>query len=255
MSGSTTTNSTTQTSGPSNPDVNATTSTLAKKLGGLADQTAPYFNQSTYQPVGSTTQQGWASAIGAANNQDYTGGVNGAIKSFANTAAGNDFGTNDPGYAAIRAKAGQDALSAVGSQFTNSGRFGGDSYQRAAGEGVTNALSGMDYQNYQSDIARQQQAASALPGLYQAGQAPASVYGAVGAAQDQNAQGTLSGQADLYNRQTQAPLSWLQGVTSAAAGNASTSPQQQTSSTQVPWWMAGLGAAATGAGIYGSFAR
>ena len=62
-----------------------------------------------------------------------------------NAAAGNDYGTNDPGYANLRAKAGDDALKAVNGAFNNSGRFGGGSNAFAAGQGVTNALSGMDY--------------------------------------------------------------------------------------------------------------
>jgi hypothetical protein len=251
--GSTTTNATTQTSGSSNPDVNATASTLAQKLGGLANQTAPFFNQSTYQPAGSTTQNSWATALSAADNPNYTSSINGTIGSLGNIASGNDFGTNDPTYAALRAKNTQDALDAVGSQFTNSGRFGGDSYARAAGEGVANALDQLDYTNYQNDQQRQLAAAQMLPQAYQAGQLPAEIQAGVGSAQDQNQQGILSGQADLYNRQTQAPLSWLQGITSAAAGNAASAGQTQTSSTQVPWWMAGLGALSTGAGIYGAF--
>lgn len=253
--GSTTTNQQTSSTGSSNPDVNATASTLAQKLGGLANQTAPFFNQSTYQPAGATTQQSWATALGAANNPSYTGSINGTISSLGNIASGNDFGTNDPTYAALRAQNTQDALDAVGSQFTNSGRFGGDSYARAAGEGVANALDQLDYTNYQNDQQRQLAAAQMLPQAYQAGQLPAEIQAGVGSAQDQNQQGILSGQADLYNRQTQAPLSWLQGITSAAAGNAATAGQTQTSSTQVPWWQAGLGALATGAGVYGSLTR
>jgi hypothetical protein len=253
--GSTTTNQQTSTTGSSNPDVNATASTLAQKLGGLANQTAPFFNQSTYQPAGSTTQGSWATALTAANNPAYTSSINGTIGSLGKIASGQDFGTNDPTYAALRTQDAQDALNMVGSQFTTSGRFGGDSYGRAAGEGVTRALNQLDETNYLNDQQRQMQAAGMLPQVFSAGQLPAEIQAGVGSAQDQNAQGILSGQADLYNRQTTAPLSWLQGITSAAAGNAATAGQTQTSSTQVPWWMAGLGALSTGAGVAGSFMR
>jgi hypothetical protein len=253
--GSTTTNQQTSTSGSSNPAVNATATTLAQKLGGLANQPAPFFNQSTYQPAGQTTQNSWATALTAANNPAFTGGINGTISSLGNIASGNDFGTNDPTYAALRAQNAQQALDTVGSQFTNSGRFGGDSYLRAAGEGVTNALDQLDYTNYQNDQQRQMQAANLLPQTYQAAQLPAEIQAGVGSAQDQNQQGILSGQADLYNRQNTAPLSWLQGITSAAAGNAASAGQTTTQSQQVPWWMAGLGALSTGAGVAGSFRR
>lgn len=246
--GSTTTNQTSQTTAPTSAAVQATTDTLASKLGGLANQTAPYFDQSLYTGVGGNTQAGWAKALTAANDPN----IGAATQNFGDVAAGKMFGTNDPGYAALRQKAIDDTLSSVGSQFTNSGRFGGDSYLRAASEGVGNAVAGLDYQNYQSDIARQQ---AAVPLFQQLSQYPSSIYGAVGAAQDADAQAQRQGAYDLYTRQTEAPLQWLQGITSAANGNAATSGQTTTSSTQVPWWQVGLGAAATGAGIAGSLMR
>lgn len=248
MGGTTNTTSNTSTSTPTNPDVSATTSKLAQKLSGLADQSPAAFSQSLYSPAGGTTQGAWNASLGAAANPNYASGVSGAIKSFGNTAAGNDFGMNDPGYATLRQNAIDDAIKNVGAGFVNSGRFGGGSYTDAATTGAFNAAAGLDYTNYQNDIQRQQQAASILPSLYGAAQQPAATQGAVGAAQDANQQGILQGNADLYTRQQQAPLQWLQGVTSAAAGNASgsgttTTGTQTTPAT--PWWQT-LGSAALG---------
>lgn len=253
MGGTTNTTSNTSTSTPTNPDVNATTSLLAQKLGGLANQSPAAFGSSLYSPSGATTQQGQSMALGAANNSDFTGSVNGAIKSFGNTAAGNDFGMNDPGYATLRQNAIDDAIKNVGAGFVNSGRFGGGSYTDQATKSAFDAASGLDYTNYQNDIQRQQQAAQILPSLYQAGQLPASIYGSVGAAQDANQQGILQGNADLYTRQQQAPLNWLQGVTSAAAGNASgagttTTGTQTTPAT--PWWQTAGSLALGGASLF-----
>lgn len=253
MGGTTNTTSNTSTSTPTNPDVSATTSKLAQKLSGLADQSPAAFGQSLYSPSGATTQQGWQSALGAANNPNFTNSINGAIKSFGNTAAGNDFGQNAPGYANLRQNAIDDAIKNVGAGFVNSGRFGGGSYTDQATKSAFDAASGLDYTNYQNDIQRQQQAAQMLPGLFSAGQLPASIYGSVGAAQDANQQGILQGNADLYTRQQQAPLQWLQGVTSAAAGNAAgsgttTTGTQTTPAT--PWWQTAIGAGLGGASLF-----
>ncbi len=232
-----------------------------------------------------------------------------------NVATGGAFGTNDPGFAALRSKAGDDALRTVNAAFNSNGRFGGDSNIKTAGEGVGNALAGLDYQNFQNDIARQQQALNAienqrqqgftnqsnslanelgaagnafnmgqtgtgnilsalsgqlgasgqafnqgqtgianqqaalgnLGSLFAALQAPAATQAAVGAAQDQNAQNILSGQADLFNRQNNAALGQLQSIFPLLTGASGAGPTT-TSVTQpaTPWWQtaAALGLAA-----------
>lgn len=243
MGAPTNTTTNTTTSAPTNPDVAATASILAKKLGGLADTSPAAYGQSLYPGVGPTTQQGWATALQAANNPDYATGIGNTVKSFSDIASGKMFGQNDPGYAALRQKTIDDTLTNIGEQFGNSGRLGGGSYLQAAGEGVGNAVAGLDYANYQNDVARQQQAAAALPGLFQAQQLPASIYGSVGAAQDADQAAQRQGAYDLYTRQQNAPIDWLSRLTSAAAGNAA-STGTTTTNTQTtpgtPWWQTGL---------------
>lgn len=239
MSGSTTTNQQTTSSDPSNPDVKATTSKLAQ---GIASEYTQ--GKSLYQAPSANTTGGWASSLAAANNPVFSNSVNGALSSFGNVAAGNAFGTNDPGYAALRAKLSNDVLTQTNSAFNNSGLFGSDSNQKAAASGLADSLGALDYQNYQSDIQRQQQAAGMLPGLFSAAQLPSSVQSGVGASQDANAAAQANG-----------PTDYLAKLTSLSAGNAAGSGTTQTSSTQVPWWQAILGAGATAAGTAGSLMR
>lgn len=240
MSGDTQKTSTS--TGSSNPAITSLVSNLAGKTNTALNAGPHVFGQSLYGGVGDTTKNSWASALGAAGNQNYSNGVNGAISSFADTAAGKNFGTNDPGYATLRAKAGNDALTSVNSSFNNSGMFGSDGNQRMAGEGVTNALAGMDYTNYQNDIQRQQQAAGMLPALYQAGQMPGATQGAVGAAQDANSQAALLGQNDLFRRTNDAQLNHLAQTTSILGGQAGAAGNTTTTTSPTPpWWQSALG--------------
>lgn len=237
----------TTTSGSSNPQINSLVSNLAGKTNAALDAGAPaVFNKSLYGGVGDTTKNSWASVLGAAGNPDYASGIGGAISSLGNAAAGNAYGMNDPGYAALRAKAGDDALTSVNSVFNNSGRLGGGSNVKAAGEGVTNALSGMDYANFQNDRTFQQQAASMLPALFQGAQLPGATQGAVGAAQDADTQASLLGQNDLQQRTGNANTDYLAKITSMLGGQAPAGGQTSTSTTpSPPWWMGLLGTAAS----------
>lgn len=238
----TTTNTTT--TAPTNPQVTATTNNLLTKLDTATNAGVPVFNQSLYVPNGATTQQGQNMALSAAGNPDFTSGIGGALKSFGNAAAGNDFGTNDPGYATLRANAANDAQSLINGQFNNSGRFGGGSNAKAVGEGVTNAIAGLDYTNFQNDRNWQTQAAGLLPGLFSANQLPASVYGNVGAAQDQNSNAERQAANDLYQRVNGAPWDTLgraSSILSGTAGSSGNTTTQTQTSPQTPWWQSALG--------------
>lgn len=242
------TNTTTQqtSTAPANPAVTATQTKLLTGLQGAYDQGMKVFDKPLYAGAGSTTQQGWNSTLGAAGNQNYAGGVNSAIADFADTASGNKFGMNAPGYATLRANAGNDAMSGINSVFNNSGRFGGGTHVQKLGEGVTNAYAGLDYANYQNDISRQQQAAQMLPSLYQASLAPGAAMGAVGAAQDQDAQARLMAENDLFRRQSDPQWDALARSSSILAGTApvggmNTTNTQTTPAT--PWYQSALGGA------------
>jgi hypothetical protein len=236
------TQKTTSTSGPTNPQVTKTQTTLLKGLedaykGGIA------FNpQSLYPGVGGTTKAGWAQTLGAAGNQDYASGIGGAISDFGDIASGKRFGMNDPGYAALRAKAGEDTLTGVNSIFTGSGRFGSGSHVKDATKELGNVYSGMDYANYQNDVARQQQAAGMLPGLFTASLAPSAATGAVGSAQDADALAKRQAENDLFRRKNDAPWDALGRASSILNGTAGAGgTTSTTTSPSTPWWQSLLG--------------
>lgn len=84
-------------------------------------------------------------------------------------ARGEQFGQQAPGYARLREKALDDTLTGVGASFLTNGRYGSSVMGDAAGEAATGVIAGMDYQNYQSDIARQERALAAIEGQRQQG--------------------------------------------------------------------------------------
>jgi hypothetical protein len=245
------TETTTQTSGPTNPAVDATTTKLLTNLQGQVDKGTAVFDQSLNPGAGSTTQNSWASMLGASNNPDYSRGVAGATSDFADIAAGKRFGMNDPGYAAMRAGALDDAMTGVGSSFLTDGRFGSSVMGEAAGKAATQTLAGLDYQNFQNDQQRQERAAGMLPDLYSAAMAPSGVQAGVGAAQDANALALRQADNDLFRRRNDAGWSTLGNASSILAGTAGAGTQQQsTTEPTAPWWQTMLGAGAIGSGIY-----
>jgi hypothetical protein len=244
MGGTTNTTTSTSSTAPANPDVTATQSKLLKGLQGAYDGGMKVFDKSLYAGTGSNTQAGWDATLAAAQNPAYSGAVNGAIGDFGDIAAGNRFGMNDPGYARLREKAASDALQTVGKSFGASGRFGGGSYLESAGEGVGNAIAGMDYANFQNDQQRQAQAAGMLPGLFQAGLAPGAAVGAVGGAQDADAQARLMAENDLFRRQSDPQWDALARSSSILAGTAPVGGMNTTNtqtSPSTPWWQTAIG--------------
>jgi hypothetical protein len=198
---------------PSNPEVNPTLSRILQGVRSNVD------NNPTTQPM---TEKGWYSQLSAAQNPAYAAGVNGATADFADAAAGNQYGANDAAYA----KLSDNTLRDVNSMFTNSGRFGSGSHVETA----VNAMGDVNNANIAADRQWQTQAASALPGLFSAGQAPGQVQQSVGQAQ----------QAQPWYNLGQAS-SVLSG-TANTGGNTMTQPG-------TPWWQsaAGLGIAGLGA--------
>lgn len=237
------TEKTTTTSGPTNPAVDATTTKLLTGLQGQVDKGTAVFGQSLNPGAGATTQQSWASMLGAANNPAFSAGVSGATADFADAAAGNRFGDNDAYYKQL----GDDTLRDVNSMFTSNGRFGSGSHVDTA----TTALGNVNNANIAADREYQMQAAGALPSMYAAGMAPAGVLGAVGAEQDANELAILQGKNDLFRRQNDAGKDTLGWASSVLAGTAGAGTQQQTTTQPAtPWWQSVLGAGAVGSGIY-----
>lgn len=234
-------------SNPTNPDVQPTVSQLLKGLQGATSSGTKVFGQTLYPGLSSTTQGGLNSLVSGANPAGYQSSIGGAISDFGDVAAGNRFGTNDPGYQALRAKAGEDTLRDVNALFTGSGRFGSGSHVKNATESLGNVYAGMDYQNFQNDQARQMAAAGMLPQLQQAYQLPAQTQLQAGQIMDADALARRQAENDLFRRQSDAPWDTLAKGSSILAGTAPYGGQTQ--STEVPWWAAGLG---IGTGLAGA---
>ncbi len=184
--------------------------------------------------------------LAGANPNGYAGYVGDAIGDFGNTAAGGKFGMNDPGYAVLRNKLQNDVLGATNSSFNNSGLFGSDSNQKAAASGLTEALGGLDYANYQNDIARQERAAGMMPGLYSASQQPAQTKLGVGQIQDADAQAALMAEADLFDRTKNADYNRFRQLLGDFTGSQQNAGMQE----ETPWWQSLLSGAI---GIGGMF--
>lgn len=214
------------TTGSNNKDVNALLSTLSKGINSTYEQ-----GGTTYVAPGSTTTGSWADMLSAANNPDFSSGIAGALSSYSNRAAGNEIGNAAPGYAQLRQKAIDDAITGTTSQFANSGLFGSDRNQKLAAEGAADAALGYDYTNYNNSLDRQAEASNMLSSLFQSSMLPSSVTGAVGAAQDADAQAQSGGQLD-----------YLRQFTSLLGGVAGASPQTTTNKQpSTPLWQSLLG--------------
>lgn len=206
------TNTTTTRSG--SKAVNSTVDKLAAGLGNSYTQ-----GQSLYQAPSTNTTQGWQASLNAANNNDYSQGLAGAMSSFGNRAAGNELGMQDPGYAALRAKLENDVLKSTNTSFNQSGLFGSDSNQKAAASGLADSLGALDYQQYSNSLDRQSSAAAMLPQLFSAGQLPASIQQSIGAAQDADAAAKAAGPTDYLGK-----LSSIMAGQAGAAGTTTSQP-------------------------------
>lgn len=249
--GGTNTTTATSSSAPTNPDVQATASKLAKGISTAYDTGPQVFGESLFSPAGATTQDAWSKALGAANNPDYSNAVGGAIKEFGDIASGKRMGQLDPQYQRLRENAMNDAVTNVGQGFNSAGRFGGGSYIKDATEAAGDTAARMDLARLSQDEANRSQAAGMLPGLFSAAQQPATITGAIGGAQDANQQGILQGRADLQQRQANGWTDLIAKLTSAGAGNAASSGMTTTNTQTTPtapWWQQALGYVAGNAG-------
>lgn len=269
---------------PNNPMVDSTTTKLLGSLQGQMDKGTAVFNQSLYPGMSGQTQQGvnslmsasgqtgglttannWAS--GVANSGGYNPALSGAQSGVQQYLQESQ--ADAPGYAAMRAKAGDDTLRDVNSMFTGSGRFGSGSHVGTATESLGNVYAGMDNANYESRLGRMlggnqalagigqtamgnaAGAAGMLPGLYQSGLIPGQTQLAAGQIMDADALARRQGDNDLFRRQNDSGWATLGNSTSILAGNAGNSGTTTTSTQpQAPWWQQALGAGAVGSGIY-----
>ena len=220
---------------PGNPDVNPTLSTLLK---GVQNEYAAtpkgfYFDKPLYAGTGATTDNALSTILAGANNPAAGQAFGNTFNEVSDIAAGKRFGMNDPGYAALRAKVGSDTLLGTNRAFNESGLFGADSNQRSAGEGLANALAGLDYGNYQNDIARQERAQASQAGAFQNTLLPGQAALGVGQLQDADAQAALQAESDLALRKANAPTDFLAKLSSILAGNAASGGSTSTTTSPV----------------------
>jgi hypothetical protein len=221
---------TTSTSGPTNPAVNNTLTNLLGSLGGVAAKGVPTFDKSLYPGAGDTTRASWASMLQAGNDPTYSDGIRGATADFARAASGGDYSANDAYYKDLS----DQTMTDVSGLFTGNGRFGSGSHVGRA----TQELGKINNANIAADRQWQAQAAGMLPSLYQAGLAPAGVQASVGAAQDADALARRQAEFDLHERQYGADWTNLGKAASIFGQLAGTGGQTMTtSSPATPWWM------------------
>ena len=229
------TNTTTQTSGLNNKQLNAAVSTIGTQLNTQLGKGVKGYEGSLVPAMSAQTQAG----IGALTNNPataaYSNGINGAIGNLAEVAAGNI--AND----SVRQRVADDAALAANATFANSGRFGSGSHRQGLGEGVANALAAHDY-------GRQMDALAALPGAYSASNMPASAQLQAGSLLDAYNSAQAAEAARLYDVKNNAGWGTLEraggilGTTAGAAGTTSTATQPAT-----PWWQGMIG------GLLGAF--
>jgi len=258
----------TNTSQSASPAVQNTVDLMANKIGEASGWDYPVFNKSLYPGMSDLTRSGIGRLTGAVDNQDYKRGVQGGIgyagqladgtgpslteSSLMGVAQGNHFGQNAPGYERLRSRAMDDASTSINQTFGNSGRFGSGGHVESLGEGLFNASAGLDYQNYQNDIARQERALAGiegtrqqgvnnafmgqqmLPGLMSASALPQQMMIQAGGLLDADAAAKLQGEQDLFMRQKTAPYTKLGTLSSTLAGTAPFGGTTSTSTQPAP---------------------
>ena len=235
MPSGTSTQTTKQSTAPANPDVNPTLSGILK--GVQAQQKATpngyFFDKNMYAGTGQTTDNALSSMLSGSQDPRYGQAFGATFDDMADTAAGGKLGQNDPGYAAVRSNLINDVTTNDLSAFNNSGMFGSDSNRKSLSQGLGTALGGLDMQQYQSGIARQQAAQAGLAGAYGNTMLPEKTALGIGQMQDTDAQAQLQGEADLYSRKMGAPTDFLAKLSSLLAGNAATGGMNSTTTTPV----------------------
>jgi hypothetical protein len=145
-------------------------------------------NSGGYNPALRTAQNAYQGTINS-------GGYNPALRSAQSGVQQylRESQADAPGYAALRAKAGQDTLRDINALTTASGRFGSGSHIGKATEELGNVYAGMDMQNYENRLGRMLGGNQALAGIGQTAMGNMSGATAGLAGVGQNAMGNLAG--------------------------------------------------------------
>lgn len=220
------TETTTQTTGVTDPNLKALLSKVSKGIGSTYQT-----GGTTYTAPGAATTGGWADTLAALNNPAFSSGVSGAMDSYARRASGAELGADNPAYAAVRDRIANDVTTRTNGAFNNSGLFGSDDNRESLGRGLGDALGNFEYANLQADYGRQAEGADMLTKLLSASTLPGSIKSGVGAAQDADASAKQNGG---LNYQTQ--IAQLLGMLTGSAPQTTTSTQPST-----PWWQSAIG--------------
>lgn len=227
------TETTTQTSGLSNPEMNAAASTIGSQLNAQLKAGVKPYTGSMAPDLSSQTQAGVNSLANNPNNSLFSGGVSTALGQQA-AIAGGDI-AND----SVRQRVADDAGVLANATFTNSGRFGGGSHREGLGEGIANALATHDY-------GRQQQGIQNMGTLYQQSQLPASAQLMGGQIMDAQNAAKAQDAARIFDATNNAGWNTVQRGGSIFAGTAPVSGTTQTNTQPTtPWWQS-LGGIALG---------
>ena len=195
---------------------------------GLGKKLDHYINTPAPAPSVGTTS-GISSLLGAANNPEYASGIQGAIKSFADTAAGKNIGVNAPGYQAVRDGIRSDVMGDVNTSVGAYGRAGSNVHTSELTRDLTQQLGALDMGQYNSGLDRQTTAAGMLPALQTASTQPGLTQLTAGQVADENADPN-------YGR-----FKELLAAFNGSQGSPGLTPE-------TPWWQTALGYIAGNAG-------
>jgi hypothetical protein len=230
------TQTSTQTSGLSNPAMDAAATTIGNQLNSqLAGGVKP-FTGSLAPALSSQTMAGVNALGNNPNNAAYGQGITNAIGQQAQIAAGN-FG-DDP----TRARLIDDVSTNTNAILQGSGRFGSQSHENELIKQVGGNLAQYDY-------GRQQQAIANLPTLYQSSMLPAGAQLQAGQIMDAQALAKAQDAERLFDVTNNAGWNTLQRGSAIFSGTAPISGTTQSTTTPTaPWWQQALGYVAGNAG-------
>lgn len=218
------TETTTQTSGLANKELDTAVSTIGSKLNTALGTGQKVYGESLVPNLSSQTTAGLSGLTNNPNNSIFSSGVSGTLGQQAQIAQGN-FG-DDP----LRTRIMDDVQAQTNSAFNASGRFGGASNQETLTENLVGALAPYDMQ-------RQQQAIGNMGALYGMSNMPASASLQAGEIMDTWNTAKAQDDARRYDAQNNAPwndLSRATGILAATAPSGGTTTS--TTTPTAPWW-------------------
>jgi hypothetical protein len=226
------TETTTQTSGLSNPAMNAAASTIGNQLNTQLQAGVRPYNESLVPDLSGQTKAGINGLANNPFNASFGSAIGDTMGEFGAIASGQRMGDNDAAWAHIK----DDAATGVNATMQGSNRFGSASH---AGS-LARELAGVDLQRQQGNEQRQMAAAGMLPGLYQGSQLPGQAQLQVGQIQDAHNAADAQDDARRFDATQNAGWNTLQRGSSIFGGTAPVSGTTQTNTQPAtPWWQSG----------------